>query len=151
MVQVSPRRATTNTGHKQPELGMLPWMPRTEGKKLSHCQVGELLNGRNGQLLATTDIERMKETLSAAGFKKVAGVVGQEGTDVVVDQVLNRRVRHMTRSSDRGCRLHCDVPSGNMGLRPHGYFLSPRTESSASLVTFVLYQRPNSSSDTAWP
>ena|ERR1017187_2372185 len=75
MVQVSPRRATTNTRHKQPELGMLPWMPRTEGKRLSHCLVGELLNGRNGQLLATTDIERMKETLSAAGLKKMAGVV----------------------------------------------------------------------------
>jgi len=51
-----------------PELGYVAVDAAHRGNKLSRRIVGELLRDQNGALFATTDCDRMKRTLSAAGF-----------------------------------------------------------------------------------
>lgn len=53
-----------------PELGYVAVAPEHQGKGLSHQLVGALLKAVPGGAFATTDDERMKRTLLAAGFSR---------------------------------------------------------------------------------
>jgi hypothetical protein len=66
---------------QMPELGYVAVDGHHQGKGLSHRLVAELIRGRTEAIFATTDDDRMKRTLAAAGFaqkgQEWAGTRGQ--------------------------------------------------------------------------